>query len=539
MRSKALAASPARPAPSHASPDRGIRGGAPSGGLAAAALGLQRTLGNAMTGRLLAGALVQPKLTINRPGDRYEQEADRVADQVMRMPKSQPHGDRAAVRQPAAAGAQPDRTMQADSPGAPAPRLDPAAAAAIQSVHQHTGRPLDPSIRADMGARLGHDFSQVRVHDDAAAAEAARAIQARAYTIGRDVAFGAGEYAPHSPHGRRLLAHELAHVVQQHRPSGTPAIQRSPWDVERPRPKTPPTGSTLPAPGAPLPSVVEIGERDMISTKHQALVQFADTVSKALTAASTIYITCFWDTDPASEAGVDIRTAAARARMAKAVLSEFGIPSDTMVVDWMDRNVMSDPDASPAGLVRIAFYPAGFQPLTTKRPEVPRLPPLPPPRSNLPSAPRVTPRTPPVPSKEVKPRKGGWSDLAKAVLALPPVKKAVDEAKGKALDAFRALPPDVKFGLINGAVAIALGAGAALAKHPDAVRSLLEEADGIEIPIPSGGLPGELKIQLLGKERKFDPHAPIAPDKPQKPAGPGLMLHYELKFGGRRGGRRK
>jgi hypothetical protein len=66
-----------------------------------------------------------------------------------------------------------------------------------------------------METRLGHDFSRVRVHADAPAAESARAVGARAYTVGRDVVFGREGYAPDSAAGRRLLAHELAHVVQQ------------------------------------------------------------------------------------------------------------------------------------------------------------------------------------------------------------------------------------------------------------------------------------------------------------------------------------
>jgi hypothetical protein len=66
-----------------------------------------------------------------------------------------------------------------------------------------------------MEPRFGHDFSRVRVHTDARAAESAEAVHATAYTVGRDVVFGAGQYAPQSEAGRRLLAHELAHVVQQ------------------------------------------------------------------------------------------------------------------------------------------------------------------------------------------------------------------------------------------------------------------------------------------------------------------------------------
>src|SRR6266705_6707760 len=66
-----------------------------------------------------------------------------------------------------------------------------------------------------MRRRFGHDFSAVRVHDDAEAANSARAVDALAYTIGRDIVFGAGQYAPHSTAGRRILAHELVHVLQQ------------------------------------------------------------------------------------------------------------------------------------------------------------------------------------------------------------------------------------------------------------------------------------------------------------------------------------
>ena len=77
------------------------------------------------------------------------------------------------------------------------------------------GHPLDPTTRALMEPRLGHDFSRVRVHADGEAATAARAVQARAYTIGRDIVFGSGEYRPATVEGRRLLAHELTHVVQQ------------------------------------------------------------------------------------------------------------------------------------------------------------------------------------------------------------------------------------------------------------------------------------------------------------------------------------
>jgi len=85
----------------------------------------------------------------------------------------------------------------------------------VREVLATTGQPLDPATRAFMEPHFGHDFSRVRVHTGAKAAASARAINALAYTVGRAVMFGAGQYGPQTGAGKRLLAHELAHVVQQ------------------------------------------------------------------------------------------------------------------------------------------------------------------------------------------------------------------------------------------------------------------------------------------------------------------------------------
>ncbi len=89
---------------------------------------------------------------------------------------------------------------------------------APQIVHEvlgSPGKPLDRQVRAYFEPRFGHDFGSVRVHDDARAARSAAAINARAYAAGHDVAFAAGEYTPGSASGRELIAHELAHTIQQ------------------------------------------------------------------------------------------------------------------------------------------------------------------------------------------------------------------------------------------------------------------------------------------------------------------------------------
>ncbi|EHK64593.1 DUF4157 domain-containing protein [Achromobacter arsenitoxydans] len=85
----------------------------------------------------------------------------------------------------------------------------------VEEVLRSTGEPLAPADRADFEHRYGHDFGRVRIHADARAAASARALSAQAYTVGPHVAFGAGRYAPGTRQGRALLAHELAHVVQQ------------------------------------------------------------------------------------------------------------------------------------------------------------------------------------------------------------------------------------------------------------------------------------------------------------------------------------
>ncbi|MGH9944724.1 MAG: DUF4157 domain-containing protein [Pyrinomonadaceae bacterium] len=96
----------------------------------------------------------------------------------------------------------------------------PAAAAAavppiVHDVLRSSGAPLDRATRARMESRFGHDFGRVRVHSDERATESARAVRARAYTVGRDIVFGGGQYAPYTATGQRLLAHEMSHILQQ------------------------------------------------------------------------------------------------------------------------------------------------------------------------------------------------------------------------------------------------------------------------------------------------------------------------------------
>ncbi len=100
------------------------------------------------------------------------------------------------------------------------------APSAVNAVVSSAGRPLDPGTLAFMEPRFGARFGQVRVHADDRAAESARAVDAQAYTVGTHVVFGSGRYSPQSEKGRRLLAHELAHTVQQSGQSSCPVVRQ-------------------------------------------------------------------------------------------------------------------------------------------------------------------------------------------------------------------------------------------------------------------------------------------------------------------------
>lgn len=232
----------------------------------------------------------QAHLAIGKPGDRFEREADRVADQVMQTANAgvesrtttssetgslrraadeteAPPPPAGAEQKEGAAKAEPeeeeaeskaqhvatmllesdnleDGTGASASPGHSntPPQTEPVNQEPVQARElpgqtpavssteefgiaslRGGGQPLSPSSRAFFESRFGHDFSHVRIHTGPAVGELAQAVQAKAFTVGRDVVFGQGHYQPESRSGQWLIAHELAHVVQQQ-----PGLSRSP-----------------------------------------------------------------------------------------------------------------------------------------------------------------------------------------------------------------------------------------------------------------------------------------------------------------------
>ena len=272
--------------------------------------GLQPS-GNQALQRMLRSGAVQAKLVVNEPGDEYEREADRVADQVMSMPepaapdhvqRACPECEEEVHRQPekeedeepvqakpvaeqitplvqrqtepeeeeeepvqakpiaeqitplVQRQANPEEEEEEPVQAMPAERVQrqeepeeevgavqmkwagggavsPGLEAEIRSM-RGSGQSLPKSLRSFFEPRLGYDFSQVRIHDDQKASEAALALNSRAFAFGRNIVFGEGQYSPRTVSGCQLIGHELAHFIQQNR-SGTPnnfseKLQRSP-----------------------------------------------------------------------------------------------------------------------------------------------------------------------------------------------------------------------------------------------------------------------------------------------------------------------
>lgn len=209
-------------------------------------LQLQRSIGNRAVGRLLqahaqepeaqspTGALarfghdfsripvhaeaptnIQLKPQLNTSGNAHEQEADRVAEEVMRMPEPQ-------LQHTCTGGGFPEsqneqrtheqlqtKSVEANHTG------DMVAPPIVHEVLRSSGQPMDSATRAFFEPRFGHDFGKVSVHADMQASEAASAVNARAFTIGRDMVYGSGQYRPDSQSGLKLIAHELTHIIQQ------------------------------------------------------------------------------------------------------------------------------------------------------------------------------------------------------------------------------------------------------------------------------------------------------------------------------------
>jgi hypothetical protein len=204
----------------------------------------------------LAGGRIQTKLKIGQPGDKYEQQADQMAERVMRMPEQehvrmqpmeeeeemiqsqpmeeeeemmqmQPMEEEEEMLQPMCEDCQKEAMIQQQPMEEEEEELMPKAngnsssAEAPSAVHdminstRGSGSSLDSGTLATMGNGFGTDFSQVNIHTDSRAVQMNRQLNAHAFTVGNDIYFNQGQFNPSSQSGKRLLAHELTHVIQQ------------------------------------------------------------------------------------------------------------------------------------------------------------------------------------------------------------------------------------------------------------------------------------------------------------------------------------
>lgn len=207
--------------------DRGSEKNSPAQAAESTVLSIHRKASCACGGGCPSCQANNTGLKVSDPGDAAEIEADRVADQVMRMPFDAPvkvnnlHSHDpgkldAKIDENEEEEGEEERALQrkkADA-GASVP-VAGGSAAVVRGVLNSGGRPLDPNTREFFESRFDTDLEHVRVHTGADAERSARAVDARAYTHGSDIVFGSGEYDPAGISGRKLLAHELAHVVQR------------------------------------------------------------------------------------------------------------------------------------------------------------------------------------------------------------------------------------------------------------------------------------------------------------------------------------
>lgn len=206
---------------------------------------------------------LQLKLSIGPGNDSYEQEADRIADQVLAAP----------AHSPASAGpTRIQRYTRAEGGNVES------APDSVGRVLTGSGKPLDPALRQDMENRFRHDFSRVRVHSGPAAEQSAQELSALAYTVDHNIVFGAGQFNPDAQAGRRLIAHELTHVVQQTGSGGSDGtgqlsaktIQRAPKEYDELRKGR---GTTLPYREATelLNCIRIMGEKNAAFCRHEVL----------------------------------------------------------------------------------------------------------------------------------------------------------------------------------------------------------------------------------------------------------------------------
>lgn len=359
------------------------------------------------------------------------------------------------------------------------------------SVHETLSAPgqaLEGATRAEMGLRLGHDFSQVRVHTDAQAAASAQAVHALAYTVGQDIVFANGQYAPGTPQGQRLLAHELTHVVQQ---SGAP---------------------TAPGAGLKMDDAASPAEREAGQVAERVMQGDAGPVLGA--------------TEPGTLQRQEAEDEPRRLRLPEYQFGQ-GIGYQPPRLGFDVPQLRLDPEIeaqmraiqATRGLLSIDYLTSAASRLSSASLT------LPPPSASGAGGPTPGPLAggspqpagglgtpPPQPAPPVvpagagpaTPRAASVGDLLKAVLRVPAVQTSVTrlqtEAESQLRSGWRSLSTGERVLVISQGVVLSAGVIAGIASDPDATRFVLQQVEGRAIPLP--GIPVTFQFNLTGPDQR-------------------------------------
>jgi outer membrane protein OmpA-like peptidoglycan-associated protein len=281
--------------------------------------------------RSLGNHRLQTKPRVSKPNDKYEQEADRVAEQVMRTPSQSVIQNTTTAfvqRKCDACDTEKDELLLRKA------SQGEGSAEVTVATHQidglQNGKPMPRAEQRFFGSRFGNNFDAVRIHDDSQAHYLARNIHAKAFTLGNNIVFGKGFFSPSSYTGRKLLAHELTHVMQQR--------NQPPLTIQRQEDST----SVVPRLG-PLtsPSLAEFlgfqiidnftfGLAGLSGTQQAELQQYVTTVTGLLRDHPSGFIEVVGHTDAPGEVADNLQLGQERADAVKAFLVSQGINSDSI-----------------------------------------------------------------------------------------------------------------------------------------------------------------------------------------------------------------
>jgi outer membrane protein OmpA-like peptidoglycan-associated protein len=394
-----------------------------------------------------------------------------------------------------------------------------------------------------MEARLGEDFSGVRVHFGAEAAESAKAHGARAYAVGEDVVFGAGELRPETPRGARLLEHELGHVVEQRH--GAPlAVNRAPEgegetteSLRVPHLKLDPGIGSLSL-GLSTLDDFAFNKSELKPTHLAAIADVAQKLTMLQVRMPAGRVTVTGHTDLVGGEDVNIGLGRARAQAVQQALMKEGVPEGSIHVATEGKHepIVATKRAEPrnrrvevrfqgelvtpdvgAGLpgrlelgadrpTRIDLTPPvslGTQPLVPPFLQPQKLP------LQRPVVPPVQSQTPRLAERDQPPRPGTAGDILEALSKTDPLKGLIEQAKEKGAADWKALPPAEKAVVVGSGVSIGVLAGVGISSDPAARKAALDALDGAEIRVPgvpwlklkahtkAGGLGGGIQVDVI------------------------------------------